>query len=1017
MAYSFVGQVEGINLSGDTATTASRTSTSGNFIIGAVNWLTSGGAITTATVTDNKGNKCIKLGPVVLSADGSSAVQLFCSFNITGGAGHTWTVNPDGTASGSAIVAYEYSGLATAYAIDAYASRNQSGATAATDNITSGADSNVYSSGVMVWGFNYPVTSSTASTAGTGYTSRTAVWDFGSGGSCRAEDKRISSGTGSQNATWTGATGEHINFLVVVKESPGDTVVLNQQLTDNFSGSSGTDVTIYNSNWVAPNVTCNLKGSNQVGASVFSGATLADYDSPLYRRDFLPAADQYSRVTVNTVSGGDYGAVVTRCQDSPGFINLSHYGYGGTSTSSTLYVQLNGTGGQDFVLGPGLTSGDRIGLISRGKIHHAELNGVIVMIASDGQLTNGYYGTGVNVSDGTDNVRISNWEGGAVGSATAPSVTSSTPSTFANGATGIVVAGSNFGGAGNIVISPSNTPDGETSIFAAILSRAATLGTNGTSNVMNKPPGGKSGDLLLHCYSHDRNGSATAIAASTGWTDITNASNGTVVGLAIFARVLDGGANDACTITSSNNDFACSSLLIRDHGVTTPSTDIATGTAATGNSATPNPPNCNPAVTKDWLWIEVTGCDDDENTANFASANFTGIEQVESAQSTTSCMTQVAFRKQNASSQDPGNMAQNVSQEWVAQTLGIPPRSALGAAVGQTETSQSGTSITFTSVQSALATGSDLSLFVQLSTGEFNFPGYTVQFSAAGGTTTTKTMTETTVLSDQGLDVTTRIRLQTDSSALSDGLVYGARRGNISSDGIVTSDGSVSGARRGVTANESLALSDNGFQAVRRVRQASDALDVTDGFVSWRRIARVSQDTIDLLDGFSRSVTGTGTVYGKVMSDGLSVTDGVVSWRRLKRLMADNADILDSFSKTLLGVGIVYAKVMSDVTTLIDDNGQRWVLRKSQVSDAIGLSDALLRALGRIRILGENLEFSDGAIRFLRAVRVSDESLDIADELIRSYFADQIFNVALVFGHREAVRMSHYEMPIRFGGH
>jgi hypothetical protein len=286
-------------------------------------------------------------------------------------------------------------------------------------------------------------------------------------------------------------------------------------------------------------------------------------------------------------------------------------------------------------------------------------------------------------------------------------------------------------------------------------------------------------------------------------------------------------------------------------------------------------------------------------------------------------------------------------------------------------------------------------------------PPYSLKALAAGGGVTTKTLTDNLTVNDAVFDYLMRVRQQSDTAAVSDQLIYGARRGNITSDGILTSDGVVSGAKRGVVATEPLTVSDANFQYLRRTRQGTDTTDVSDGFVSWRRLVRVSQDNIDVLDGYSRSVTGGGTVYGKVISDTLDVTEGFVSWRRLKRLMADNADILDGFSKTLIGVGIVYAKVMSDVTTLIDDNGQRWTLRTSRLTDSVGLSDAVLRALARIRILGENIEFSDGVIRFLRAVRVSTEDLDISDELVRAYFADQVFNVAVVFGHREEMRMSH----------
>jgi len=109
--------------------------------------------------------------------------------------------------------------------------------------------------------------------------------------------------------------------------------------------------------------------------------------------------------------------------------------------------------------------------------------------------------------------------------------------------------------------------------------------------------------------------------------------------------------------------------------------------------------------------------------------------------------------------------------------------------------------------------------------------------AGGGGVTTTKTMTETTVIGDSALDVAQRIRLQSDATTINDQLVYGARRGNVTSDGIIIGDAVVYGARRGVTTSEALILQDDDIQWTRRARLASDALDITDGFISWRRLA------------------------------------------------------------------------------------------------------------------------------------------------------------------------------------
>lgn len=271
----------------------------------------------------------------------------------------------------------------------------------------------------------------------------------------------------------------------------------------------------------------------------------------------------------------------------------------------------------------------------------------------------------------------------------------------------------------------------------------------------------------------------------------------------------------------------------------------------------------------------------------------------------------------------------------------------------------------------------------------------------------------------------TTSKVMTDTFDAQDGFVRYAFRPRDRSEVLSISDASVSGAKRFATTTENVSLTDESPHWASRYRRSDEAIALTDGFVSWRRLARLSQDNLDLLDGSSRSVIGSGTVYGRTLSDTLSLTDGFVSWRRLVRLLTDNADLLDGFSKAVVGAGITYARVLSDTTTLIDDAGTRWTLRNSRLTEAIGLSDSLLRALARIRILGENIEYSDGAIRFLRSVRVPTESLDITDELVRAYFPDQIFTVALVFGTSEQFRISTYDpmmfsardSSLRFGGH
>lgn len=345
---------------------------------------------------------------------------------------------------------------------------------------------------------------------------------------------------------------------------------------------------------------------------------------------------------------------------------------------------------------------------------------------------------------------------------------------------------------------------------------------------------------------------------------------------------------------------------------------------------------------------------------------------------------------------------------------------------------------------------------------------------ASGGTTTTKTMTDTLTLSDQELDSSIMVRQMNDTITVTDAVTRWTRLTRVLSDGIDLIDGVVKSVVTGgalvftKVMTDTLIASDAFFDWLRRRRDqtdtivisedglqrafimtASETLDVSDGVVQWLRLKRLAQDSIDVVDGFSKTLVGAGIVYAKVMSDtvtliddagrrwslrtsqltdaiGLSdavvrtvlrvrvlgdvieFSDGTVKISRYKRVLADNLDLVDGFSKTLVGVGIVYAKVMSDTVTLIDDAGQRWKLRVSQLTDAVGLSDQVIRYLRAVRTLGDVVEFSDGTVKIRRTTRSMDESIEVGDEKISTLYLDQMSNVSFSFGSSGP--------PFRFGG-
>jgi hypothetical protein len=177
------------------------------------------------------------------------------------------------------------------------------------------------------------------------------------------------------------------------------------------------------------------------------------------------------------------------------------------------------------------------------------------------------------------------------------------------------------------------------------------------------------GLLLMTVIAGDTN---QTIVQGGSMTAIHQSANGTACQLDVWARVVPESGSNA-NYTSENNDVAWVWFVVGGHAVVDVATDIIKGTAATGVDAAPEPPNCNPGVTKDWLWIECFAADDDDETTPFESANYTAIGQIQSASSSSSCLVAAAYRKLRASSEDPGAMAMGLSEDWVAQTFAIPP--------------------------------------------------------------------------------------------------------------------------------------------------------------------------------------------------------------------------------------------------------------------------------------------------------------------------------------------------------
>jgi hypothetical protein len=168
--------------------------------------------------------------------------------------------------------------------------------------------------------------------------------------------------------------------------------------------------------------------------------------------------------------------------------------------------------------------------------------------------------------------------------------------------------------------------------------------------------------------------------AISGWTQLFHTQfTSNVISHGAWAKIAAG--SDTATLTGAAQDFAAVVLRIENHGVSNIASDVKVGTAATGTSATPNPPSLDAGASRKHLWIASNGSDDDDEAVSFPlePSGFTGVCQIESAQSTSSCMLQVAQLAEETQTKDPGTFNLGASEEWIAQTIAVPP--AVSAAI------------------------------------------------------------------------------------------------------------------------------------------------------------------------------------------------------------------------------------------------------------------------------------------------------------------------------------------------
>jgi hypothetical protein len=309
---------------------------------------------------------------------------------------------------------------------------------------------------------------------------------------------------------------------------------------------------------------------------------------------------------------------------------------------------------------------------------------------------------------------------------------------------------------------------------AMVVGRDTTLSIADATVTARMPTNIDAGDLLVAAVSTD--GAATATAGGgEGWTQISAASNGSEVRLTVLAKIAAG--SDALSLTlGSAVDSVTHVMRIINHDVSNVATDIPIGTAATGTSSTPNPPSVTPAANETNLFLALAAADDDDEQNVFVPTSYTGEANVGSAAlSATTAHILAAYRYvTTGSAQDPGTFTLAASEEWVAQTLCIPP----GVVVNLAPVVNAGTNqtITFPAVATLVGSATDDGLpdppdTLTITWTKVSGPG-TVTFGDASDPTTTATFSTVGVYvlrltaDDSELDTSDDIQITVEAPSL-----------------------------------------------------------------------------------------------------------------------------------------------------------------------------------------------------------------------------------------------------------
>ena len=199
----------------------------------------------------------------------------------------------------------------------------------------------------------------------------------------------------------------------------------------------------------------------------------------------------------------------------------------------------------------------------------------------------------------------------------------------------------------------------------------AKLGGNGSSVVINKPPGTAAGDLLIAAVATDGNRAAT-LTAPTGWTAVDVSQQGGAVTFGVWWK--QAGASESGTYTFSWIGGAKAYGMVMRFTGHDPASPINVSATNGATSSAPTAPAVTTTVT-DTMILRLGGFDDDDiSVGNPGLAGHTPITMDESSNGGNTASAGAGYLTQAAlGDSGTSDFLLSASEQYRTVTLAIAP--------------------------------------------------------------------------------------------------------------------------------------------------------------------------------------------------------------------------------------------------------------------------------------------------------------------------------------------------------